>query len=118
MSSKESVPLPEDLRAAIAAKLELLWRANKPLMLERAAALKTNCEAWLEDPENGKAAATACDAAHKLAGVLGTFSLRRGSEIASQIEAVLTLKRAANDDERAQMHNMVEELALLIATKE
>lgn len=81
--------LDDEKSAAIHDKLNAIWKASKPALLERLATLEASCEALRVSPADESARQTAHDAAHKLAGVLGTFGLARGSRIASEIECIV-----------------------------
>jgi len=70
----------------IEAQLAELWQRNLPTLLERLDLLDHAASSPLT-PEDQK---TARDIAHKLAGNLGMFGRQRASEIARQLELLLT----------------------------
>ncbi len=107
--------LDDEKRAAIAEKLSALWKASKPTVLERLATLETSCGTWQRSPQDAAARHSAHEAAHKLAGVLGTFGLQRGSQIASELEVIVT--RPENDPPQ-NMPALLAELRAMILAKE
>ncbi len=78
-----------DVAALIAAKLTELWRTSRPAILERVAVLRAAHTALTANPRDTAARRAAREAAHKLSGVLGTFGLPQGSEIAAALEHLL-----------------------------
>jgi len=107
--------LDDDKRAAIAEKLNALWTASKPAILERLTTLEKNFDAWCLNPQDSAALHAAHDAAHKLAGVLGTFGLQRGSCIASELEEIVTQVEAHS---KQDIPAMLAELRQLITAKQ
>ncbi|WP_446742764.1 Hpt domain-containing protein [Silvibacterium acidisoli] len=90
-----------------------IWRTNYPVMMARLVVLQNACQALdagsLDDVTRGDAYV----AAHKLAGVLGTFGLPEGSDIASQLEASLGPEGGVPDkqsfsDSVAKLEKMIE----------
>ncbi len=80
-------------------KLAELWKQHLPEIAERIAILERACAAWRSGTlsEQERRAATA--AAHKLAGVLGTFGRMRGTELARDVEGMLQGTSPGNDDD-------------------
>ena len=106
--------LDDEKLATIQSRLDAIWKASKPALLERMTTLETSCETWRRHPENNEARHAAHDAAHKLAGVLGTFDLARGSQIASELEAMLT---APENEPLPVMPRLLAELRQMITAK-
>uniref|UniRef100_A0A7V4XSK9 Hpt domain-containing protein n=1 Tax=Acidobacterium capsulatum TaxID=33075 RepID=A0A7V4XSK9_9BACT len=107
--------LDDEKLATIQIKLDAIWKASKPALLERLATLESSCGEWLDHPENEDARQTAHDAAHKLAGVLGTFGLARGSQIASEIERIVS---TPGHEPLPQMPHLLAELREMIVVKQ
>jgi HPt (histidine-containing phosphotransfer) domain-containing protein len=77
-----------DAQALLRQKLSWLWLNRLPLLLERVATIQSALnELDNLSPDKQEAARSA---AHNLAGVLGTFGLKEGTEIARRFEAVFT----------------------------
>lgn len=74
---------PDDkLKAMLAA----LWLRNRGAVLDRVAILREALAQAAEGRLDEKSRLRAVDAAHKLAGVLGTFGLPQGTEFAREAE--------------------------------
>jgi HPt (histidine-containing phosphotransfer) domain-containing protein len=106
-----------DAAAQLASKLNELWRASRPLILERMAVLHVTEVALTADRANADARREGREAAHKLAGVLGTFGLPRGSQIASAIETVLQGEAPLTTDDLSSLQAQIAELDAMIAAK-
>jgi HPt (histidine-containing phosphotransfer) domain-containing protein len=90
-----------------------IWRKNYPLMMERVRVLQKACDALSSGRLDEETRDDACAAAHKLAGVLGTFGLAEGSGIASQLEASLDAQAAVPQEQTfcasiAKLESMIE----------
>jgi HPt (histidine-containing phosphotransfer) domain-containing protein len=77
-----------DAQELLKQKLSQLWLDKRPLLMERIDVIQTA----LNTSKNltTKQQEAARSAAHNLAGVLGTFGLKEGTEIARQFEAAFT----------------------------
>jgi HPt (histidine-containing phosphotransfer) domain-containing protein len=106
-----------DAAAQLAAKLNEIWRASRPLILERMAVLHATQSALAADLHDDEARRAGREAAHKLAGVLGTFGLPRGSEIASTLEGILKDDVPLTAADHATLTRQIAELDTLIASK-
>ncbi|HEY3706233.1 MAG TPA: Hpt domain-containing protein [Terracidiphilus sp.] len=73
---------------ALAEALKLLWVRFLPQMQERVAALEAANHALQAGVLSGEQRQEAAAAAHKLAGVLGTFGLITGTELAREAEQI------------------------------
>ena len=63
------------------------------MVLERMDLLEREFWNWLKMPGDRTASIIARDMAHKMAGVLGTFGMQRGSMIASTLERIAGMPR-------------------------
>ncbi|HWA93653.1 MAG TPA: Hpt domain-containing protein [Terracidiphilus sp.] len=63
-----------------------LWATHLPELEARVTVLETCAQTLRNDEEPATALKEAASAAHKLAGVLGTFGLQRGTDIARSAE--------------------------------
>jgi HPt (histidine-containing phosphotransfer) domain-containing protein len=100
----------------IADALKLLWQKFLPQMRERIAVLEdANCalEAGSLSEEQRAAAGAA---AHKLAGVLGTFGLAEGTNLAREAEDICTSDLPIDDLASSRLHSITEQLLKLIQT--
>jgi HPt (histidine-containing phosphotransfer) domain-containing protein len=78
--------MPADAQAALTAALERLWLQYFPVMQERIEVLEAAAQDVAAGPLSVERQEAAQAAAHKLAGVLGTFGLTRGTELARELE--------------------------------
>ena len=74
-----------DAQAALSAALDRLWTQYLPLMQERVEVLEAAAQDFAAGPLSVERQQAARAAAHKLAGVLGTFGLTRGTVLAHTI---------------------------------
>jgi HPt (histidine-containing phosphotransfer) domain-containing protein len=72
----------DQLRDALAA----IWTRSRPVLLERQATIARAVPALESDPDDPQLRESVRTEAHKLAGLLGTLSLPRGTELARAIE--------------------------------
>ncbi|HTB97228.1 MAG TPA: Hpt domain-containing protein [Terracidiphilus sp.] len=75
---------PNDIRVAEA--MQRLWDQHRPQIEERVLVLELAAEALANRSLNDESCASARAAAHKLAGVLGTFGLEEGTQLAREAE--------------------------------
>ena len=80
--------------AALSRAMDGLWERFLPKISERLAVLETAVAATTTQKLSGKQREAAQAAAHKLAGVLGTFGLTRGTVLARELE--LTFARESS----------------------
>lgn len=76
-------PIEKDV---IGQALDRMWAQFLPLMEERVGLLETAAAAFTADQLSIPQHQAATTAAHKLAGVLGTFGLTRGTVLARELE--------------------------------
>lgn len=97
--------------------LNRLWAQHLGQLKERVAILTAGAHTLAAETIDPVPLAEACSAAHKLAGVLGTFGLHEGTELAREAER---LCGAAVDDRAAlslRLLEIVDRLSTLIAQK-
>ena len=76
--------------AALSQAIDRLWARFLPEIKERIANLQAAAEALAAGTLSPSRRESACADAHKLAGVLGTFGLTRGTVLARELEINLT----------------------------
>ena len=96
--------------------LETLWEQRKSSVVDR---LHTLQEAVgnLDRSPTVKSRESGIDAAHKLAGILGTFGLPRGTDLAREMEVAMSGDGALKTETIAHLQQLVSELAKLIAQR-
>jgi len=95
-----------------------LWQKFLPQMEERvatlqAAAARLASDGALSQEEQSQAGAEA----HKLAGVLGTFGLKDGTELAREAEGLLEGSLHADPAQMARLTSITERLKAMIASR-
>jgi HPt (histidine-containing phosphotransfer) domain-containing protein len=94
--------------------LSALWERSRDTVAERAAVLQEAGRLWADDRLDEATRLRAVDSAHKLAGVLGTFGLPRGTELAREAEQVFGRPVPPGKVEMEQLLVLLAELTSLI----
>jgi HPt (histidine-containing phosphotransfer) domain-containing protein len=102
--------------AEIAEALKLLWQKFLPQIEERIAVMEGANRALLAESLTAEQREAAGAAAHKLAGVLGTFGLTEGTNLAREAEQIYTSASALDPATSPRLHALAEQLAHLIQT--
>jgi HPt (histidine-containing phosphotransfer) domain-containing protein len=100
------------------AMLRVLWKNNRATIDERVQRLREAQTQLSSDRMDATARKEAESAAHKLAGVLGTFGLPEGSRIASSIELLFAGDAPLNDHAKSNLAKHLNELEAIIASKQ
>ena len=101
----------------LAEALQQLWSRFLPLMEERLAVLES-AEAALEGGNLSLAQrAEANSAAHKLAGVLGTLGLTKGTVLASELEILYSGEPETDPAAAAQLRPITAQLRALVESR-
>jgi len=107
---------------ALSHALDLLWERFKPEIEQRVAVLESAAAAEAAHSLSGGELEAAQSAAHKLAGVLGSFGLAEGTAMAREIETICSTEAptaSAGADRflslAAQLRAIVESRAALSA---
>lgn len=87
--------MKKDDEAKIDSLLAALWERNLPALRERLDTLDRAAAAAASGHLTEASRAEALSIAHKLSGSLGMFGHHRGTELARQIEAILSLPTPA-----------------------
>jgi HPt (histidine-containing phosphotransfer) domain-containing protein len=80
---------PEEVTGKLHDLLATLWSRSQQNISDRLDVLRTAHRALRTDPADKNARRAGGDAAHKLAGILGTFGLPEGTNLARRIEVLL-----------------------------
>lgn len=95
-------------------QLDLLWAKFLPQMHSRINAIQRAIDAWHDNASSPYLRKEAAEAAHKLAGSLGTFGLNPASDDAVQVERLLSAEfyseetRALLEDHFARIKKAIE----------
>jgi len=99
----------------LGAALDALWARFLPEMESRVATLESAAEAFQADRLSEEEQKAAHSAAHKLAGVLGTFGLTRGTVLARELEMMYAQQNGRDDTEAGQLKQIAAELRGIVA---
>ena len=96
--------------------LESMWEQRKSIVVDR---LNTLNDAVEHLPENitPDSREKGIYAAHNLAGILGTFGLPQGTELAREIEVAMSLGRPLSDAEVGHLKQVITQLSGLVAQR-
>jgi len=97
--------------------VERLWTRFLPQMLERVAILETAAAACNAGNLSIEQRQTANDAAHKLAGVLGTFDLPRGTILARELEGMYSREEGPDPTHASRLVEIIVELRDLVENR-
>jgi HPt (histidine-containing phosphotransfer) domain-containing protein len=97
--------------------LEAMWEKSLPAISERIATLRAARERLKLGSLQASERKEAESAAHKLAGILGTFGLPEGSALASKIERLFSGPSSIEPDQQDQFSHWLENLEAQIALK-
>jgi HPt (histidine-containing phosphotransfer) domain-containing protein len=107
---------PNDAQRKLHDLLESMWELRKGTVVDRLNVL----EAAVKNLHQSKTLASreqGIDAAHKLAGILGTFGLPQGTEMAREIEVAMGVDGQLDARAIAHLQQVVGQLAQLIAQR-
>lgn len=91
-----------------------LWERSRHTVVERAALLRTAGDLLSDNGLDQATQQKAVDSAHKLAGVLGTFGLPRGTDLAREAEVLFGQSTPLGRDEIERLQLLLAELTRLI----
>ncbi len=110
-------PSAVESQADVEQKMNALWTEHRPLLLQRVDMLEREFWNWIRSPDEKAAAVIARDLAHKMAGVLGTFGMKRGSMIASSLEKIAGMPRHGQRAGASTVYALLSELRSLIQAR-
>jgi HPt (histidine-containing phosphotransfer) domain-containing protein len=94
--------------------LSALWDRSRHTVAERAALLQIAGNLLVDNRLDEATQLSAVDSAHKLAGVLGTFGLPRGTELAREAEVLFGQTTPPSQIEIERLQLLLAELTSLI----
>jgi HPt (histidine-containing phosphotransfer) domain-containing protein len=106
-----------DAHAALTAALDLMWQKYLPLMRERVAILERAAQNFAADNLSIEGHEEASAAAHKLAGVCGTFGLTRGTVLARELEIMYSRQNGPDPELAEKMIAITAELRTMIESR-
>jgi len=102
----------------IQAMLQVMWKTSRHTIAERIDTLRGAQKSLAEGALDSITRKQAESAAHKLAGILGTFGLPEGTTLASKIEHLLAQEAGINPDQQQELAGLLDGLERQIATKD
>lgn len=97
--------------------LATLWCRSEETIAERLEVLRASYHRLQQDATDQAARRSGADAAHKLAGILGTFGLPSGTELARQTEIDLDATTPLTAVHLEGMRDVIQQLASMIEQK-
>ena len=94
--------------------ISALWDRSRHTVVERAALLRTAGDLLAHNRLDETTQMNAVDSAHKLAGVLGTFGLPRGTDLAREAEVLFSQSTKPGKMEIERLQVLLAELTHLI----
>ena len=94
--------------------ISALWDRSRHTVVERAALLRTAGDLLAQNRLDKATQMNAVDSAHKLAGVLGTFGLPRGTDLAREAEVLFGQSTQPGKVEIERLQVLLAELTHLI----
>jgi len=116
MNSLPKTEIPAE--AAMAHALDHLWRRFLPEIRERVSVLEIAAAAVAANNLSPSDREAAQAAAHKLAGVLGTFNLARGTELARELELAYSRDSVPPASSGKRLTSLAAELHRLIDSRQ
>ncbi len=112
-------PTQPDARAnaSLSQAMDSLWVRFLPEIKERVAVLEAAAQAAGEGKLTAKQRDAAQAAAHKLAGVLGTFGLTRGTVLARELELTFARESSPRRNAGAKLAEVAAELRSMVESR-
>lgn len=95
-------------------KMSALWEEHRPLLLQRVDLLEWEFWSWVQSSDENTPAMMARDLAHKIAGALGTFGMKRGSMIATSLEKIAGMPKRGQRAGASTVYALLSELRSVI----
>lgn len=107
----------ETVRSPLAEAMNRLWAKFLPQMVERVATLQKAAESAAGGTLGAVEQQAASSDAHKLAGVLGTFGLQEGTELAREAENLYAGTLDGSAAISARLTQIAEQLQSIVASR-
>ena len=109
--------VPEDISGKLHDLLSTLWSRSRQTIGDRLDVLRATLRSLRANPADMQARKSGGDAAHKLAGILGTFGLPEGTELARRTEVMLESGRPIQPYDVDALQQAIEQLHQMIEAK-
>ncbi len=108
---------PEEATGKLHELLTTLWSRSRQTIVERVDVLRAAHRSLRVNPSDAHALHDGADAAHKLAGILGTFGLPEGTNIARRIEVMMESGAPIRSFDLETLQVSIEQLHQMIEAK-
>jgi hypothetical protein len=108
---------PEEVTGKLHDLLTTLWSRSRETIGERLEVLRTTHRILRTNPVDKNARRAGADAAHKLAGILGTFGLPDGTNLARHVEVMLESGAPIRQFDLDALQRAIDQLHLMIEAK-
>ena len=105
-------------QADLAQAIGRLWARHFPEIMARVAILEAAAETFAAGALDLHQREDAASAAHKLAGVLGSFGLARGTSLARELEILYSLENGPAPESASRLAPIAAELRVLVENRE
>ena len=112
--SSTEAPEAQSQEQKLQTMISALWDRSRHTVVERAAMLRTAGDLLVANRLDEATQLSAVDSAHKLAGVLGTFGLPRGTDLAREAEVLFGQSTPPGKVEIERLQVLLAELTRLI----
>jgi HPt (histidine-containing phosphotransfer) domain-containing protein len=114
---RSSHAAPEEVTGKLHDLLATLWSRSRQTISERLDVLRATHRILRANPTDKNARRTGADAAHKLAGILGTFGLPDGTNLARHIEVMLESATPVRSFDLEALQRSIDQLHQMIEAK-
>ncbi len=104
-------------QSALSQAIDVLWERFLPEIRQRVTVLEEAAAAFSANSLTSRQKEAAHAAAHKLAGVLGTFSLTRGTVLARELELIYAQEAGPDIALREQLASVAAELRDIVENR-
>lgn len=108
---------PEEVTGKLHDLLATLWTRSQQTISDRLDTLRVTHRTLRANPADKTARKTGADAAHKLAGILGTFGLPEGTNLARRAEVMLESSAPIQPFDLEALQRTVDQLHQMIEAK-
>jgi HPt (histidine-containing phosphotransfer) domain-containing protein len=108
---------PEEVTGKLHELLATLWSRSRQTISERLDVLRATHRTLRTNPTDKTARRSGADAAHKLAGILGTFGLPDGTDLARHIEVMLESATPIRPFDLDALQRTIDQLHQMIEAK-
>ena len=108
---------PEEITDKLHDLLATLWSRSRETISERLDVLRTTHRALRANPADKNARRAGANAAHKLAGILGTFGLPDGTNLARHVEVMLESAAPLRPFDLESLQKAIDQLHQMIEAK-